>query len=651
MRSYSPQHKQEKDWSRIRLALVAGLFGLVWLVLWGRAFQVQVLDGDMLAERARRQHLASEFINGERGRILDRHGRILAQSVQCQSVYARPVQVKNPAQAARSLSRVLNIPANKLVKKLSSRRPFVWLKRQVSDKVAFGVRSLDIGGISLVKEYRRLYPNKWLAGQLLGFCGQDGHGLEGLERSLNTQLTGVQNRQIVQRDARGRKLYLDGEQESPSHGQDVRLTLDADIQAVAEQALSKVVSQYNGKSGVALVAEVESGDILAWAQYPLFNPNSYRQYRSLGWRNRVALDALEPGSTLKPFLIAAALQEGIVAPETAVYCENGRFRLDGVTIRDTHKYEDLSVAEVLKLSSNIGMAKIGLEMGASRYYDYLTKLGFGSRSGLKLPESKGILRNPGTWQRVDLAATSFGQGIAVTALQTARAYVCLADDGVLKPLRLFAGQQPTQPERAVFSPEVTHTVLGMLQAAVEEGTGKRARIEGLTVGGKTGTAQKASRSGGYGKKYLASFVGMIPATHPRYVVLVSVDEPHPVYYGGLVAAPAVREIALKSLAFLGELPEVMTEAASPDSFAAPRELERAVQAAVHRSPDVRNPLLVPDVVGLSLRQAVKIFADAGVMPDLRGTGYIIGKQSPPPGTPWKSAGQAVFWLMPEDGRS
>ncbi|WP_462326496.1 penicillin-binding transpeptidase domain-containing protein [Desulfobaculum sp.] len=657
MAAYSPRHAKTRDWCRIRLVVVGVAFGLFWLGLWGRAFSVQILDGERLAKRANRQHLASEFTSGERGRIFDSRGRVLAQSVQCRSVFARPLDVEDPQRAARELSRVLGISSRQLYEDLTAHRPFVWLERQVSDREAAEVDKLDFPGVHLVTEYKRLYPNGHLAGQLLGFCGLDGTGLEGLELSLNDALTGQSSKTIVQRDARGRMLYLNGDMEDSGRGQDVHLTIDADIQAVAERALERSVTRYSGKSGTCLVVDVDSGSILAWAQYPYFNPNIYGQYGPDIWRNRIALDALEPGSTFKPFVIAAALQEGVVAPDTKLDCEGGRYRLDGVTIRDTHDYDDLTVSTILKKSSNIGMSKIALELGAERFYTYLRRLGFGERLDMPLAgQSRGILRDPGRWQRVDTASIAFGQGIATTALQMAQGYLCIADGGVLRPLRIVENAAPQAPSQKVFDSTVTSQVLRMLRDVVEaDGTGRRARIDGMDVGGKTGTAQKASAAGGYGNKYLASFVGLFPAETPQYLVMVMVDEPHPQHYGGVVAAPAVRDIALGAMAYLGELPDVAAKnafAAGKGGSAYGRTLPRRVhRKAVPITDAAAAARAVPDVVGMPLRQGIAVFANAGVMPDLRGKGYIIGKQSPAPGTPWKDARRAVLWLSDAQGRS
>lgn len=659
---YAPRHSKVHDWAAVRLLVVAALFAVAGLTLWARAFQVQILMGEELAARAKRQHLAAESVSGPRGRIFDRQGRVLAKSVQCSSVFARPMEVQDPARTARELGRVLGVSARDIEARLAARRPFVWLARQVADRDAAAVSALALPGVGTMQEFKRLYPSGHLAGQLLGFTGLDGVGLEGLERALEETLAGRSDKTVVQRDASGRRL-LDGDEPSRAsvRGGDVRLTIDADIQAMAEQAVASAVTTFNAKAGMGLVVHVPTGDILAWAIHPFFNPNIYASYRPDTWRNRIALDALEPGSTFKPFVLAAALQEGIVRPDSVYFCENGRFTMPGAVIRDTHDYANLPVTHILRYSSNIGMAKIGLEMGARTMHGYLSRLGFGQRTGLPLAgEAKGILRDPGAWQRVDLANVAFGQGVAVTALQMGQAYLCLARGGVAGSLRLLATDEPPhlQGER-VFSPEVAGQVLSMMRDVVQaDGTGTRARIEGMTVAGKTGTAQKASPSGGYGNDHVGSFAALLPGENPEFLVLVIVDEPHPQHYGGVVAAPAVREIALQSLAYMGRLPEpaVQARSAFAEGGLTDEDVRRLVDAigAGIDSPAVALQAgeAVPNVVGMSLRRAVELLAGGGAVPEVRGSGLVVRRQSPDPGKPWPGTGdRCVLWLDTTADRS
>ena len=633
-----------RDWTRVRLAFVAVLFGLAWAALWARAFQVQVLQGEELAARADRQHVSVEFARGERGRILDRRGRVLAKSVAVNSVFARPADVADPQASARSLSRVLHEPAGDLLKKLKSDKPFVWLKRGIGDKPAAGVRSLGDPGIGILVEYGRTYPNGHLAGQLIGFVGLDGEGLEGLESSFNSQLAGKRVAVSVQKDAGGSSLYMEAGPDAA--GRDLELTLDADVQCLAEKALARAVSRHDAGYGVLLVIEVESAGVLAWAQYPFFNPNVFREYEPAAWRNRAAMDALEPGSTMKPILVAAAIEEGVVEEDTEYFCEEGSWSIKGATFRDTHEYGLLPVSEVVRYSSNIGAAKIGLELGSRTYRDYLTRLGFGKRSELPLPgENPGILRPASQWTRVDLATASFGQGLAATPIQVAQAYLSLASGGAFRPLRITRNRNGFSGGRRVFSEETSKKVLAMLRDVVQEdGTGTAVRIPGMEVGGKTGTAQKASPQGGYGDKYVASFAGLFPAHEPKYLVLAIVDEPEPHHYGGVVAAPAVRETALGALSYFGELPDAALEGEGDEQVVASNDEEpvRAGAIIVHEVPPVAGS--VPDVVGLPVRRAVEAFVRLGSVPSLKGSGGFVARQSPGPGNKWPDGGRPVLWL-------
>ncbi|MEW5773820.1 MAG: penicillin-binding transpeptidase domain-containing protein [Thermodesulfobacteriota bacterium] len=651
------QARTGRDWGRVRLAAVAGVFGVLWLALWGRAFQVQVLMGPRLSEMASRQHEVAESVRGERGRILDRNGRELAVSVRAPSVYARPLEIEDPAAAARALAEALGERTPNVLAKLAGRTNFVWLERQIGDRAAARVAELKLPGVYLVDEYRRLYPGGHLAGQLLGFVGVDGEGLEGMEKSFDAHLAGRTVRQAVSRDASGKRLDLDAE--SPEEvaarlrGADLRLTVDAHIQSLAEMALARAVTEAGGRWGGCLVVKVDDGDILALAQYPFFNPNVYAEQTPAVWKNRLAGDAFEPGSTLKSLTVAAALQEKVVNPESVFFCENGSWRIRGATIGDTHKYADLPVHKILRYSSNIGTGKIGLELGAERLHDYLDRLGLGQRLDLPLAgENRGMLRPAKKWTQVDLVTASFGQGVSANMLQMARAYLALAREGKRAGLALTLDPAPEREEvEQVFDPRVASQVLSMLREVVQEdGTGTRARIEGLEVGGKTGTAQKASPTGGYGDKYVGSFVAFVPAMAPRYMIMVSVDEPHPNHYGGVVAAPAVREVAMGALSFLGELPDgprargaAEVQNAKLDEAPGGELVAREV-AAVEAAARVQGGA-VPNLVGMPLRRAVEILAGNGTVPVVKGSGLVVARQSPGGGNPWPASGKpVVLWL-------
>lgn len=670
-----PSWLQDVDWGRARIRLVVMVFCLLWAGLWGRAWYLQIVEGSRLADRARRQHVASELVSGRRGMIFDRNGQVLACSVEARSVYARPQEIVDIRAAANKLGSILGVEPQKVYDELSGKRRFVWLKRKVNDYTAKAVKQADIPGIGLSKEYDRVYPFKHMAGQVLGFVGMDDKGLEGIERSMDARLACTPTRQIVQRDAMGRRFYLHEEGQGEPVGEDLTLTLDIQIQFFVEEAVARAVREYDARWGGALVVDIASGDILAWAQYPFFNPNNYKDFSALIYRNRLAADALEPGSTFKPLVMAAALQEHKVTPGTLINCEGGKWDTQKVTIRDTSIQGILPVAKVLRYSSNIGMAKIGMSLGVSTFHRYLHALGFGQRTGVPVAESKGILRTPRAWSEVDLMSTSFGQSISVTGLQMAQAYLTLLNGGVYKPLRLVREESTiTETHARLFSSSTTREIIKMMHdvVAAKDGTGRRARVDGVDVGGKTGTAQKADhRSGTYGSKRLASFVGFFPVTTPQYLVLVMVDEPSRNQYGGVVAAPVFQEVATRMVTYTGMLNEYHADsddkkpAESPSAKRRQRGFKLAGLDIPFQKEFCKIPLAstsegmnlpghlsratsrVPDVMGKTVRNAVELFARAGVVPELKGTGSRVVRQSPTPGTAWPDESkhtEYILWL-------
>ncbi len=661
---------RHKDWGLLRIKCVGIIFALVWLGLWGRAWQVQVLEGSYLADQASKQYMSTVLVSGKRGTITDRHGQVLARSVESRSVYARPHEIKDVKATAALLAKLLNLPEAKVNAQLKKSSKFVWLARKIDDGTASKVRDAKLSGIGLSREYNRVYPFKQMAGHVLGFVGVDDLGLEGVERAFEDNLASVPTRRTVQRDALGRRFFLQEEGQSEPRGNDVRLTIDSQMQFFAEEAIAKAVEEYAATWGGVLVVDVESGDIVAWAQYPFFNPNAYNTYKPSQYRNRLATDAIEPGSTLKPFLVAAAIQEGLVNRNTIIDCENGRWKTKTITIRDTSAHKELTVSDVIRVSSNIGVAKIGQKLGAESYYKYLQKLGFGARTVVPVAEHKGIMRNYKYWAEADLLTTSFGQSISVTGLQMAQAYLTLINGGTVKPLRLVLtndrdAQAKKKPRgEQVFRKDVANTVMKILQGVVEEnGSGKRAKIPGMLVGGKTGTAQKHDKATGtYGDKRMASFVGFAPANKPRFLTLVMVDEPTKNQYGGIVAAPVFQEITRMALMYDGKLPDVVfgegvekiRRGASFDAKARAFKMSRApqplyalntIKKMVHSTPYntlpgqlSKAPEVVPNVVGKTVRNAVELFARGGIVPILKGRGQRVVGQTPKAGSRWPKDG-------------
>jgi cell division protein FtsI (penicillin-binding protein 3) len=638
--------KPPKDRGRGKIIFAGVLFALALMGLWARAYFVQVVKGPEYAKMANRQYWASETVSGKRGEIFDRNGLLLAKSVATQSVYVRPNEIKDVWTVSTRLGSILGMNAKGIASEMAPGKRFVWVARKISDAQAQAIRAEMLPGVYLESENSRQYPQGHMAGQLLGFLNMDGQGIEGLEKSFNDLLMPSSTKYTVQKDAAGNRMSsLQGEDRSTFNGQDVRLTLDSQVQLATEEALARSVARAKAKSGMALVIEIPTGEILAWGHYPFFNPNAVKK-TSGEWKNRIAVDIFEPGSTMKPIMVAAALQEKVCTPSKEYFCENGKWSVRGRRVKDTHKYENLTVSKIIRYSSNIGAAKIGLELGAAKLNRYLQELGFGHRGGLPLPgESAGLLNPVKQWKDVELANISFGQGLGVTMLQMTDAYLCIANGGVRLPLRLVREPGVPVQGKRVFDENVAAMVMAMLEEVVQEdGTGIQARIDGVRVAGKTGTAQKASPTGGYGGEYVASFVAVFPADKPRYLVSMMVDEPQNGHYGGVLVAPEVRNIGVQLLTSSGMLAEPMERLhmaqVSPERFSAP------VLRVESRSVDQE---VMPNLQGTTVRQALEILVARGIVPTVTGQGVIIEKQHPQPGEKWPADNKCQLWLTQQPG--
>lgn len=633
--------KPSKDRSRGKIIFAGVLFGLALMGLWARAYYVQVVKGPEYAKMANRQYWASETISGKRGEIFDRNGLLLAKSITTPSIYVRVNEVKDPWTVSQRLGAILGQNPKSIRELMGAKKRFVWVARKISDAQAQAVKDEMLPGVYLDAENSRQYPQGHMAGQLLGFVNMDGQGIEGVEKSFNELLSPSSTKYTVQKDAAGNRMSsLESGDRASFDGQNLRLTIDSQVQLATEEALERSVIKARGKSGMALVVEVPTGDILAWGHYPLFNPNSVKKNNG-EWKNRIAVDIFEPGSTMKPIMVAAALQEKVCAPSTEFFCENGKWSVRGRRVKDTHKYENLTVSKIIRYSSNIGAAKIGLALGAAKFSHYLQELGFGRPVGLPLPgESAGLLHPVKQWKEVELANISFGQGLGVTMLQMAEAYLCIANGGVRLPMRLL--HEPARPVegKRVFDANVAKMVMAMLEEVVQEdGTGTQARIEGVRVAGKTGTAQKASPTGGYGGEYVASFIAIFPADNPRYLVCMMVDEPQAGHYGGVLVAPEVRNIGVQLLTSSGMLsePEDKTHVAqpTPERFTAP--VQRVENIVVDQK-------TMPNLQGATVRQALEVLVTHGIVPTVSGQGVIIEKQKPMPGEKWPADKKCQLWL-------
>ena len=545
---------------------IISIFLLLLLSLGGVAaklFFLQIQQRDRLAERATKQYQRRLPILSRRGTIYDRTGRELAVSLKVTSVFAQPAAVEDPAATAKALAPILDQPASDLAARLTTDKPFVWLQRQLDPAQAEAITDLNLKGIGLFPESRRYYPRQELAAHVLGLVGLDDRGLEGLEHQYDDLLGGQPEFVSAQQDALGRVIFRQEEPERRAPIFDLTLTINEVLQYITERELQRAVEHSRAKAGTAIVMDPWNGEILALANQPTYDPNNYRISNAAARRNRAVTDAFEPGSVFKVILAAGALEEGVVRPGDRFFGENGAIEVSGVTIRDHEKYGWLTVREILTHSSNVGAIKIGQKLGKSFYYHYISGFGFGSLTGLDLPgETPGLMRRPKGWSALSLSALSLGQEISVTPVQIATAFAAVANGGNLVRPHVVRGltaqdaslSRQVEPVaiRRVISPETAQTLLEMLRDAVEQGTGKQAALEEYTVAGKTGTAQKMDpATGRYShQKIVASFVGAVPAESPRLVILVLIDEPETLRWGGSIAAPTFRDIARDALKYL-----------------------------------------------------------------------------------------------------
>lgn len=529
---------------RARFVLIVFVAGFAVLV--GRSVYLQAMKTDFLQEKGEARFSRVLEIPATRGRVLDRNGEALAVSTPVKSIWVIPADVEASAQAKRRLAQLLGLDARELAKKLAETdRDFVYLKRQVSPDTAERVDALGIPGVYEQKEYRRYYPAGEVAAHLVGFTGVDDTGQEGIELAYQSTLGGKPGSRRVIKDRLGRIVEDVGSVRAAQDGKDLTLSIDSKIQSLAYSALKDAVAAHRAKAGAIVAIDVRTGEVLALANVPSYNPNNRARLTGSQLRNRVLTDSFEPGSTLKPFTIALALETGHITPATRLQTDGGKFRIGGYTIHDAHKDGMLSVAQVIEVSSNVGAAKIALQLPREQMWDMFRRVGFGAPPALGFPgESGGKLRPWKTWRPVEQATMAYGHGIAVSLMQLAHAYTIFARDGRLVPLTLLRTGTPVQGER-VISAHAAREVRKMLELAVQPGgTGPLARIMGWSVAGKTGTAHK-EQDGGYAPdKYIASFAGFAPASAPRIVLAVMIDEPdvRVDYYGGLVAAPVFAQV-------------------------------------------------------------------------------------------------------------
>jgi cell division protein FtsI (penicillin-binding protein 3) len=542
------------------LLLLCG-FGVVLF----RLVTLQVLQAAELSVKADRQHQKTVSLEGARGTIVDRHGKVLAMNVEVPSVFGVPNTVESPLKTARQLSPILHVRTDELERKLRQDRRFVWLARKLDPEQGRRLDRLSLDGIGVVMEGRRFYPKGPLLAHVLGFSGMDGEGLEGIEHRYEPYLHGEKRMMVLQRDALGHTVFPKGMTErSPTPGHSLRLTIDEVIQYIVERELEDAVGSARAKSGTMIVLDPKTGAVLAMAVSPRFDPNAVSALSPDRWRNRALTDAYEPGSTMKAMMAAAAIEERVVRPNTMVFGEHGRMTVANTVIHDHERLGWISFAQVIQKSSNIGAAKTGMALGEHRLYRYLQAFGFGQRTEIDLPgEGVGLVRDPKDWGRRSVASISIGQEIGVTPLQMVSAVAAIANDGVLmKPYVVseirdadnhILRQVPPQTRRRVISPETARSVTKILEGVVTDGTGTNAAIPGFRVAGKTGTAQKIDpRTGTYSaSRFVASFTGYAPADNPQLAMIVVIDEPQGDTRGGAVAAPVFSRVGEQVLSYLG----------------------------------------------------------------------------------------------------
>lgn len=549
--AHSPLLSQLLPGWRSRLVLLAMLFGFAVLAM--QALYLQSVRNDFLQKKGESRYSRVIEMSATRGRVTDRNGEMLAVSAPVKSIWAIPEDVRLTPPEARQLARLLDMDVRELNRKLASDRGYVMLKPRIPPEVAEQVAAMNISGVHEQPEYRRYYPAGEVTAHILGFTGDKDVGQEGVELAFEDQLAGKSGSRRVIKDRRGHIIADVESIKPPQDGRDLALALDSRIQYIAYSHLKQAIADNKAKGGGIVILDAKSGEVLALTNLPTFNPNNRNQLAGGQLRNRVLTDAFEPGSTMKPFTAALALDKGRVRFDTMIQTAPGRISVGNASISDAHPHGMLSVAQVIQKSSNVGAVKLALNLPAEEMWKMFDSLGFGAPPKLGFPgESGGRLRPHKTWKQIEQATMSYGHGISVSLMQLARSYLALARDGDIIPLSLLRADSPVPTGRQIFSPQTAREVRVMLEMAVQPGgTAPKAQVSGYRVAGKTGTARKLD-AGVYTTRYVSSFVGFAPVSDPRLIVAVMIDEPSAgKYYGGEVAAPVFSQVMSGSLRALG----------------------------------------------------------------------------------------------------
>ncbi len=558
---------------RARLLLLLVFFG--FLVLAARALYLQGLRNDFLQQKGETRYARVIEISAHRGMVTDRNGEPLALSTPVESVWAAPADANLSSEQRAKLTKLLGMDAAELKRKLAeSDRDFVYLKRQLPPEQAAKVVQLNLPGVFLQREYRRYYPAAEVTAHVVGVTGVDDNGQEGIELAYQDWLSGKVGSRRVIKDRLGRVVEDIESIRAPQEGRELALSIDQRIQYLAFRELKSAIALNEAKAGSLVVLDVKTGEVLALANWPTYNPNNRDTFKTGRSRNRAVVDLFEPGSTLKPFTVAAALESGLVSPGSMIDTEGGHYTIGNRTIHDAHPEGILTVAQVIQKSSNVGSAKMALAMAPQKMWSIFSDVGFGTQTKVGFPgEATGRLRAYQTWKPIEQATMSYGHGISVSLLQLARAYSVFATNGELKPLTLVKRDQPVEG-KAVISPRTAMAVRKMLEMVTQPGgTATRAQVAGFRVAGKTGTAHKLLGASYATDRYISSFVGFAPASNPRLVIAVMLDEPGgKSYYGGEVAAPVFSTVMAGALRLLGIEPDAaLDNVISPGSTPVVRE--------------------------------------------------------------------------------
>jgi cell division protein FtsI (penicillin-binding protein 3) len=646
-----------------RLAVAAAVF-IVWSVaIEARLIYFQVIEHDKLVAAAESQQSRSIEVSAKRGEILDRHGRVLARSVDADTVYAVPTEIENPSRVLEALCGAFGDCTKRerqvLAERLGSRKQFVYVRRRVSPEAARHVAALGLEGVGFIKENRRFYPNRELAAHLLGYVGSENGGLSGIEATYDRLIRGEIGKVLVQTDAHHRAFSR--VERPPTSGASLELTVDQYLQHIAERELRAGVEWARAAGGSAVIMDPFTGEILALANYPTFNPNAFGEFKDDARRNRAIQDLYEPGSTFKIVTAGAALEEKTATPTRLIDARGGQIRFGSRVIHDTHDYGVLSLQDVIVKSSNVGAIKVGLELGAERMAAYVARFGFGRPLSPDFRgESPGIVRGVAKMGDSALASVAMGYEIGVTPLQMAAAVSSVANGGELVEPRLVrtvirGADRAAVPRKVLgrtISASTAKQLTAIMEAVVTDGTGTAAQIDGYTVAGKTGTASKIV-NGAYSKSdYNVSFVGFVPSRRPVFTIVVVIDSPHAAglsRYGGTVAAPIFQRIADAALRHQGVPPSV--NRAPPVLVARRDDVFQQPTAHVIDAPSIvtvagtsgGSDALFPDLAGLSARDAVRVLARLGMSPRLHGAGRVV-EQRPAAGSPLEMSGVATLWL-------